>query len=88
MMAPGQEKAAQASGGPRQRYFIEGDRPLWNSLHAGCGANQDQVKAMMGRALQRWLDSHGLLAIAGAVLGIALLLSILMVGGGYLWVTP
>jgi hypothetical protein len=43
---------------------------------------------MMGRALQRWLDGHGLLAIAGAVLGIALILSILMVGGSYLWVTP
>ena len=42
---------------------------------------------MMGRALQRWLDSHGLLAIASAVLGIVLLLSILLVGGGYLWVT-
>jgi hypothetical protein len=87
-MAPTKGNAAQASGGPHQRYFIEGDRPLWNSLHVGCGANQDQVKTMMGRALQRWLDSHGLLAIAGAVLGIALILSILMVGGGYLWVTP
>ena len=42
----------------------------------------------MGRALQRWLDSHGLLAITGAVLGIALRLSILMVMGGYLYVTP
>lgn len=43
---------------------------------------------MMGRALQRWLDSHGLLAIAGAVLGIILVLSTLIVGGGYLLVTP
>ena len=42
---------------------------------------------MMGRALQRWLDSHGLLAIVGAVLGVVLVLSVLMVGGGYLWVT-
>jgi hypothetical protein len=84
MIAPGKEKAAQASDGPRQRYFIEGDRSLWNSLHSGCGANQDQVKAMMGRALQRWLDSHGLLAIAGAVLGIALALSVTMVVVGYL----
>jgi hypothetical protein len=88
MIAPGKQKAAQASDGPRQRYFIEEDRSLWNTLHSGCGANQDRVKAMMGRALQRWLDSHGLLAIAAAVLGIALLLSILMVVGGYLYVTP
>ena len=43
---------------------------------------------MIGRALQRWLDSHVLLAIAGAVLGIALVLSILMVVGGYLYVAP
>jgi hypothetical protein len=84
MMAPGQEKAAQAPDGPSQRYFIEGDRPLWDSLHNGCRANQEQVKAMMGRALQRWLDSHGLLAIAGAVLGIALALSVTMVAVGYL----
>jgi hypothetical protein len=88
MIAPGKQKAAQASDGPRQGYFIEEDRSLWNTLHSGCGANQDRVKAMMGRALQRWLDSHGLLAIAAAVLGIALLLSILMVVGGYLYVTP
>jgi len=39
---------------------------------------------MMGRALQRWLDSHGLLAIAGAVLGITLALSVTMVVVGYL----
>ncbi|MDI1264699.1 MAG: hypothetical protein PS018_15710 [bacterium] len=43
---------------------------------------------MFGRALQRWLDSHGLLGISVAVLAIALLLSILLVGGGYLYVTP
>jgi hypothetical protein len=50
----------------------------------GVRRDQDQVKAMMGRALQRWLDSHGLLAIAGAVLGIALALSVTMVAVGYL----
>ena len=38
----------------------------------------------MGRALQRWLDNHGLPAIAGAVLGIALALSVTMVVVGYL----
>ncbi len=43
---------------------------------------------MLARALQRWLDNHGLPGIAAAVLGIALLLSILLVGGGYLIVTP
>jgi hypothetical protein len=43
---------------------------------------------MMARALQRWLDNHGLLGIAVAVLSIALLLSVLMVGIGYLMTRP
>ena len=43
---------------------------------------------MLAKALQRWLDNHGLPAIAAAVLCIALLLSVLFVGGGYLMVTP
>lgn len=42
----------------------------------------------MGRALQNWLDSHGLGAIIAAVVGIAFLLSVLFVVGGYLIVTP
>ena len=43
----------------------------------------------MGRALQHWLDTHGLPAIAAAVLGVAFaLLSTLIVVGGYLYVTP
>ena len=39
---------------------------------------------MLGKALQRWLDNHGLLAIAAAVLGVVLTLSVLIVLGGYL----
>jgi len=42
----------------------------------------------MGRALQHWLDTHGLLAIAAAVLGVAFTLSTLIVVVGYLYVTP
>ena len=42
----------------------------------------------MGRALQYWLDTHGLPAIAAAVLGVAFALSTLIVVGGYLYVTP
>ncbi|MGL5166379.1 MAG: hypothetical protein ACRC9K_10885 [Afipia sp.] len=41
----------------------------------------------MGRALQNWLDSHGLGAIIAAVVGIALLLSVILVVGGYWFVT-
>ena len=42
----------------------------------------------MGRALQQWLNTHELPAIAAAVLGIVLALSTLLVVGGYLLVTP
>jgi hypothetical protein len=41
----------------------------------------------VARSLQNWLDSHGLGAIIAAVVGIALLLSVLLVVGGYLIVT-
>lgn len=37
----------------------------------------------MGNALQRWLETHGLLAIALAVLGVAVTLSVVLVVGGY-----
>ena len=40
----------------------------------------------MGNALQRWLDSHGLFAIAAGVLGVVTALSLLAVLAGYLLV--
>ncbi len=42
----------------------------------------------MARALRQWLDTHELPAIIGAVLGAIIALSVLLVGGGYLLVTP
>ena len=42
----------------------------------------------MVKALQRWLDTHQLPAIIAAVLGVVVALSVLMVVGGYLYVTP
>lgn len=41
----------------------------------------------VGRSLQNWLDSHGLLAIIGAVFGIIVLLALILVVGGYWFVT-
>ncbi len=38
----------------------------------------------MVKALQRWLDSHGLPAIIAAVLGVVLAISVTMVVVGYL----
>jgi hypothetical protein len=40
-----------------------------------------------GNALQRWLETHGLLAIALAVLGVATTLSVILVVGGYFLVS-
>jgi hypothetical protein len=42
----------------------------------------------MERALRRWLDSHGLLAIAAAVVSVIVALSVLIVLGFYLCVSP
>ena len=42
----------------------------------------------MGNALQRWLDSRGLPAIAAGVLGVITALSVLLVLAGYLFVAP
>ncbi|MEI9924172.1 MAG: hypothetical protein WDN50_12155 [Bradyrhizobium sp.] len=38
----------------------------------------------MVRALRQWLESHQLLAIVGAVVGTLVLLSMLLVFGGYM----
>ena len=50
--------------------------------------NQDQVGGAMVRALRQWLDTHELLAIIAAVVGVVVALSVLMVVGGYLAVSP
>ena len=42
----------------------------------------------MVRALQQWLNTHELPAIIAAVLGVIIALSVLIVVGGYLVVTP
>ena len=42
----------------------------------------------LGRALQNWLDSHGLGAIIAAVLGIIVTLAVILVVGGYYIVQP
>ena len=69
-------------------YFIEGDRSLLVSLPAKPRANQDQVRIAMVRALRQWLEAHELPAIIVGVLGALLLLSTLLVVGGYWLVTP
>lgn len=42
----------------------------------------------MVRALRQWLETHELPAIIAAVVGVIVVLSTLIVVGGYLLVTP
>jgi hypothetical protein len=42
----------------------------------------------MVKALRQWLEAHELPAIIAGVLGVIVLLSVLLVVGGYLIVTP
>ena len=50
--------------------------------------NELGTMSKAGNALQRWLETHGLLTIAIAVLGVAIALSTVMVVGGYFLVSP
>ena len=42
----------------------------------------------VARSLQNWLDSHGLGAIIAAVLGVIVTLALILLVGGYWYVTP
>ena len=42
----------------------------------------------MVKALRQWLDTHELLAIIAAVVGVVVAISVLMVVGGYLATKP
>jgi hypothetical protein len=42
----------------------------------------------MVKALRQWLDTHELPAIIAAVVGVVVALSVLLVVGGYLAVSP
>ncbi len=68
-------------------YFIEGNGSLLDSLPARQHANQDWVRIVV-RALRRWLETHELSAIIAGVVAVLILLSMLLVVGGYLLVTP
>jgi hypothetical protein len=86
MMAPERTKASHARQG-----CINGIS-LWGigrySITCAQGARQFKIRGKMVRALRQWLDTHELPAIIAAVLGAIIALSVLLVGGGYLLVTP
>jgi hypothetical protein len=76
---------------PRERAFRgrmdETAYPPFDSLPATQGPNQDQVRGVMVRALRRWLEANELFAIITGVVGALVVLSLLLVLGGYLIVT-
>jgi len=67
---------------------------LWgiDRYSIACPQGRGQIKVGPGngmvKALRQWLDSHQLPAIIAGVLGVIILLSVLLVVGGYLLVTP
>ena len=74
---------------PRERAFVEGRRETayqaFDSLPAAQSPNQDRVT--MVKALRRWLEANQLFAIITGVVGALVVLSLLLVLGGYLIVT-
>jgi hypothetical protein len=59
--------------------------PPFDSLPGAQGPNQDRVR--MVKALRRWLEANELFAIVTGVLGALVVMSLLLVLGGYLIVT-
>jgi hypothetical protein len=50
----------------------------------GEGSNQDRARKTMVKALRRWLEANELLAIVTGVVGALVVLSMVLVLGGYL----
>ena len=61
--------------------------PPFDSLPAAQSPNQDRFRIKMVKALRRWLEANELFAIVTGVVAGLLLLSMLLVLGGYLIVT-
>ena len=55
-----------------------------DSLPGEQSPNQDRVRSAMVRALRQWLDANQLLAIVTGVVCMLVLLSMLLVFGGYM----
>ena len=74
------------TGDPRRRVLVEGMRETayqaFDSLPPAQSPNQDRVT--MVKALRRWLETNQLPAIVAGVVGGLILLSTILVLGGYL----
>jgi hypothetical protein len=74
------------TGDPLRRALVEGMRETayqaFHSLPAAQSPNQDRVT--MVKALRRWLETNQLPAIVAGVVGGLILLSMILVLGGYL----
>jgi hypothetical protein len=92
MVAPEELKPPGSASGDAARTGVSmqgwdetAGRPF-DSLNAAQSPNQDRVETMV-RALRRWLEANELFAIVTGVLGVLMVLSLLLVLGGYLIVT-
>ena len=77
---------------PRERAsgcggLSETASPPFDSLPARQGPNQDRVWLTMVKAVRRWLEANELFAIVTGVTGGLLVLSMVLVFGGYLIVS-
>ena len=71
-----------------QRILLEGwVRPLISRLIVCAGRSSNQDRVRMVKALRQWLEANELFAIVTGVVGALILLSTLLVLGGYLIVT-
>jgi hypothetical protein len=61
--------------------------PQFDSLVVGRVQNKLRWQSAMVKALRRWLEANELFAIVTAVVGTLIVLSMLLVMGGYLFVT-
>jgi hypothetical protein len=59
----------------------------FDSLIAARRSKQVEWQSAMVKALRRWLEANELFAIVSAVVGTLMVLSMLLVMGGYLFVT-
>jgi len=87
--APERGKAPQVWRKPQATAIsLSGIDRYWIVCPQGRGQIKIGSGSGMVKALRQWLESHQLPAIIAGVLGVIIMLSALLVVGGYLLVTP
>ena len=87
LQPPDERRRCRVNGCFVEGIWGETAGPRFDSLSAEQSPNQDRVIITMVKALRRWLEANELLAIVTGVVGALVVLSLLLVLGGYLIVT-